>query len=35
MKTVNDFVARNKANGKLGKLYRKWLDTDLPALPET
>src|ERR1700712_364924 len=23
-KTVNDFIATNKANGKLGKLYRKW-----------
>jgi len=34
-KTVNEFIATNKANGKLGKLYRKWLDTDLPALPES
>jgi polar amino acid transport system substrate-binding protein len=31
-KAVNDFVARNKANGELNKLYRKWLDTDLPNL---
>jgi polar amino acid transport system substrate-binding protein len=35
VKVVNDFITRNKANGELGKLYRKWLDTDLPALPET
>ena len=34
-KTVNDFIATNKANGKLDKLYRKWLATDLPALPES
>lgn len=33
LKTVNDFVAKNTANGELGKLYRKWLQTDLPALP--
>ena len=32
-KTVNDFVAKNTANGELGKLYRKWLQADLPALP--
>ena len=35
LKTVNDFVARNTANGELNKLYRKWLQTDLPALPAT
>jgi polar amino acid transport system substrate-binding protein len=35
LKVLNDFITRNKANGELGKLYRKWLDTDLPALPET
>lgn len=29
---VNDFVARNTANGELDKLYRKWLGTDLPRL---
>ncbi|VVE54990.1 L-cystine-binding protein FliY [Pandoraea pneumonica] len=29
---VNDFVTRNTANGELNKLYRKWLDTDLPKL---
>ena len=34
-KVVNDFVTKNKANGELGKLYRKWLDVDLPALPES
>ena len=31
-KTMNDFVARNTANGELNKLYRKWLETDLPKL---
>jgi polar amino acid transport system substrate-binding protein len=30
--TVNDFVARNTANGELNKLYRKWLETDLPKM---
>ena len=33
LKTVDAFVAKNTANGELGKLYRKWLQTDLPALP--
>ncbi len=33
LKTVDGLVARNTANGELGKLYRKWLQTDLPALP--
>ncbi len=33
LKTVDGFVAKNTANGELGKLYRKWLETDLPALP--
>jgi polar amino acid transport system substrate-binding protein len=33
LKTVNDFVAQNTANGELNKLYHKWLQTDLPALP--
>ncbi len=32
LKTVNDFVARNTANGELNKLYRKWLERDLPAM---
>ena len=32
LKTVNDFVARNTANGELNKLYRKWLETDLPKM---
>lgn len=32
-KTMNDFVARNTANGELNKLYRKWLQADLPAMP--
>jgi polar amino acid transport system substrate-binding protein len=31
-KAVNDFIARNKANGELNKLYRKWLETDFPNL---
>ena len=33
LKTMDDFVARNTANGELGKLYKKWLHSDLPALP--
>jgi len=32
LKTVNDFVARNTSNGELNKLYRKWLETDLPKM---
>ncbi len=32
-KTVDAFVAKNTANGELNKLYRKWLQSDLPALP--
>ena len=32
LKVVNEFVARNTANGELNKLYRKWLETDLPKL---
>lgn len=32
LKTVNDFIARNTANGELNKLYRKWLATDLPSM---
>ncbi|MDB5845524.1 MAG: amino acid transporter substrate-binding protein family, partial [Polaromonas sp.] len=32
LKTVDDFVARNTANGELNKLYQKWLQTDLPKL---
>jgi polar amino acid transport system substrate-binding protein len=32
-KAVNDFIDRNKANGELGKLYQKWLGTELPAMP--
>jgi polar amino acid transport system substrate-binding protein len=31
-KTLDDFVARNKANGELGKLYQKWLGTDFPSM---
>jgi polar amino acid transport system substrate-binding protein len=32
LKAVNDFVTKNTANGELNKLYRKWLDTDLPKM---
>jgi len=32
LKTVNDFVDRNTRNGELNKLYRKWLETDLPKM---
>lgn len=32
-KTVDAFVAKNTANGELGKLYQKWLQSALPALP--
>ena len=31
-KAVNDFVAKNSANGELNKLYQKWLGTDLPKM---
>jgi len=30
---VNDFVAEHIANGELNRLYRKWLQVDLPELP--
>lgn len=33
LKTMNDFVTRNTANGELNKLYQKWLHAALPALP--
>ncbi|AEG91596.1 transporter substrate-binding domain-containing protein [Ramlibacter tataouinensis] len=32
LKAVNEFVAKNTANGELNKLYRKWLETDLPKM---
>lgn len=32
LKTIDDFVERNTANGELNKLYRKWLETDLPKM---
>jgi polar amino acid transport system substrate-binding protein len=35
MKTLNDFVARNKGNGELNKLYQKWLGTDVPVMPNS
>jgi len=34
LNAVNDFIARNKANGKLNTLYRKWLGTDFPQMQE-
>ncbi len=33
LKTVNGFVTRNTGNGELNKLYRKWLQSDLPTMP--
>jgi polar amino acid transport system substrate-binding protein len=33
LKAMNDFVAKNTANGELGKLYQKWLSAPLPQLP--
>ena len=33
LKAMDSFVATNTSNGELGKLYRKWLQTDLPPLP--
>ena len=35
LKAVNGFIAKNKANGELNKLYRKWLQTDLPTMTAT
>lgn len=32
LKAVDEFVDRNTANGELNKLYRKWLETDLPKM---
>ena len=32
LKAVDSFIDKNTANGELNKLYRKWLETDLPAL---
>ncbi len=32
LKSVNEFVGKNTANGELNKLYRKWLQTDLPKM---
>lgn len=34
-KAVNDFIARNKANGELNKLYQKWLGTDFPDMSKS
>ena len=33
LKTMDAFVAKNTANGELGKLWKKWLQSGLPALP--
>nr|WP_231378558.1 transporter substrate-binding domain-containing protein [Bordetella sp. FB-8] len=32
VKTVNDLIAKNTANGELDKLYQKWLGAPLPKL---
>ncbi|HEX7889373.1 MAG TPA: transporter substrate-binding domain-containing protein [Ramlibacter sp.] len=32
LKSVNDFVAKNTANGELNKLYVKWLGAELPKM---
>src|SRR5262249_33303410 len=32
LKAVNEFVAKNTANGELNKLYQKWLGADLPKM---
>jgi len=32
LKNLNEFVARNTANGELNKLHRKWLGVDLPQM---
>ncbi len=32
VKTVNDLIAKNTANGELNKLYEKWLGAPLPKL---
>ena len=31
-KAVNEFVAKNTANGELNKLYQQWLQADLPKM---
>lgn len=33
LQTFNGLIAKNVANGELNKLYRKWLQADLPAMP--
>lgn len=35
LKSVDAFVGKHVGNGELNKLYRKWLQTELPALPNT
>ena len=32
LKSIDTFVDQNTANGELNKLYRKWLETDLPKM---
>ena len=34
LKTVNEFIGRNRANGELNKLYNKWLGTDFPEMKQ-
>ncbi|MBS0446229.1 MAG: transporter substrate-binding domain-containing protein [Proteobacteria bacterium] len=34
-KALDDFIDKNKANGELNKLYRKWLETDFPSMPNS
>ncbi len=31
-KTLDEFIARNRANGELNKLYQKWLGVDFPVV---
>ncbi len=31
--TMNDLITRNTSNGELNKLYQKWLQSPLPAMP--
>jgi len=35
LKGVDTFVGKNVDNGELNKLYKKWLQTDLPTMPNT
>lgn len=33
LKGVNSFIAKNVDNGELNRLYKKWLQTELPVMP--